>query len=343
MTPAASQMRAEIEEIPSAVARLLETGREQLAAAGAALRAADPVMIATIARGSSDHAAAYLKYAIELVAGVPVASVGPSISSVFGRALRLKGCAALAISQSGKSPDIVAMAQSARRSGALTLALTNTPGSPLAGAAEISIDLAAGAERSVAATKSFVNSVVAGLLVLGHWQNETSLIAAIEHLPDVLHQAITVDWWPFAAALDGGSSLFVLGRGPTFAIAQEAALKFKETCGIHAEAYSAAEVLHGPARIVGAGFPVLALAAHDTAEAAIAEVADRLAGQGARTSVTSLLVKRAETLPSVRTGHPITDALPLIVSFYGFVERLSRARGFDPDHPPHLSKVTETR
>jgi glucosamine--fructose-6-phosphate aminotransferase (isomerizing) len=337
-----TQMRAEIEEIPAAVARLLDVGRDQLAAAGARLRQADPVMIATIARGSSDHAAAYLKYAIELVAGVPVASVGPSITSIFGRELRLKGCAALAISQSGKSPDIVAMTQSARSASALTLALTNTPGSPLATAAEIAIDLAAGEERSVAATKSFVSSVVAGLMVLAQWQSEVPLEAGLQRLPGALERALAIDWWRFAGALEGAGSLFVLGRGPTFAIAQEAALKFKETCGLHAEAYSAAEVLHGPARIVGAGFPVLALAAHDTADAAIAEVADRLAAQGARTYVTSSLVTRAETLPSVTAGHPIVDALPLIVSFYAFVERLSRQRGLDPDHPPHLSKVTET-
>lgn len=342
MTAPSSQMRAEIEEIPAAVARLLATGEDSLAAAGAALRERDPVMIATVARGSSDHAAAYLKYAIELVAGVPVASVGPSITSIFGRELRLKGCAAIAISQSGKSPDIVSMTQSAQRSGALTLALTNTPRSPLAEAAELALDLAAGPERSVAATKSFVSSVVAGLMVLAHWQSEHSLAAAIARLPAALEQAIAIDWSRFAGALETASSLFVLGRGPTFAIAQEAALKFKETCGLHAEAYSAAEVLHGPARIVGPGFPVLALAAPDTAETAIAEVADRLAGQGARTYATSSLVARAERLPSVTTGHPITDALPLIVSFYGFVEQLARTRGFDPDHPPHLSKVTET-
>ncbi len=143
-------------------------------------------------------------------------------------------------------------------------------------------------------------------------------------------------------ALQPHQSLFVLGRGPAFAIAQEAALKFKETCGIHAEAYSAAEVLHGPARIVEAGFTLLAFAARDAAETSVAEVADHLADQGARVFATTDRAGRAKILPVARTGHPITDALPLIASFYGFVELLSRSRGFDPDHPPHLSKVTET-
>jgi glucosamine--fructose-6-phosphate aminotransferase (isomerizing) len=299
-------------------------------------------MVATIARGSSDHAAAFLKYAIELTAGVPVASIGPSIMSIYGRELRLDGCAAISISQSGKSPDIVAMAQSARRNGALSIALTNTAGSPLAESADISIDLAAGKEQSVAATKSFVSSVVAGLAILSHWTEHDGLKAALGKLPEALGRAVTVDWTPVIAALKGHDSLYVLGRGPALAIAQEAALKFKETCGIHAEAYSAAEVLHGPARIVEAGFPVLALAARDASEAGVAEIADRLARQGATAFATTDRVTVAQRMPFVETGHGITDALVLIASFYGFVEMLSRHRGFDPDRPPHLKKVTET-
>ncbi len=262
--------------------------------------------------------------------------------SIYGRELRFKGAAAIAISQSGKSPDIVAMTQSARRNGALTLALTNTPGSPLAAAADVALDLMAGAERSVAATKSFVSSVAAGLGIVGHWRGDAGLLAALDRLPEALEQAIGLDWSPLMEALQPHQSLFVLGRGPAFAIAQEAALKFKETCGIHAEAYSAAEVLHGPARIVEAGFTLLAFAARDAAETSVAEVADHLADQGARVFATTDRARRAKILPVARTGHPITDALPLIASFYGFVELLSRSRGFDPDHPPHLSKVTET-
>ena len=136
--------------------------------------------------------------------------------------------------------------------------------------------------------------------------------------------------------------MFVLGRGPALAIAAEAALKFKETCALHAEAYSAAEVLHGPARIVEDGFPVLAFTAGDAAEDSVVEVVDRLAGQGARAFVTSLRSSAATALPVAGTGEPITTALALIVSFYAFVEELSRRRGFDPDRPPHLKKVTET-
>ena len=338
----ATFMRMEIDEIPDAAQRLLDTSGASLSEAGERLKRLQPVMVATIARGSSDHAAAFLKYAIELTAGVPVASIGPSIMSIYGRELRLDGCAAISISQSGKSPDIVAMAQSARRNGALGIALTNTAGSPLAESADIAVDLAAGKEQSVAATKSYVSSVVAGLAILAHWTGDESLSAALTRLPQALARAVTVDWTPLLAALKDRNSLYVLGRGPALAIAQEAALKFKETCGIHAEAYSAAEVLHGPARIVEAGFPVLALAARDASEAGVAEIADRLANQGATAFATTDRVAVARRMPFVETGHGLTDALVLIASFYGFVEMLSRQRGFDPDHPPHLKKVTET-
>ncbi|MBK8083117.1 MAG: SIS domain-containing protein [Devosia sp.] len=335
-------MRREVEEIPAAVARLLAAGRDDFVAGGAALRAADPVAIVTIARGSSDHAASFLKYAVELLAGIPVASVGPSIVSIYGRELKLARTAAFAVSQSGRSPDIVAMAESARRNGALTFALTNTPDSPLAAAADRAIALRAGEEKSVAATKTFVASVVAGLALIGHWLGDEALLAALDSLPQLLEQAVGCDWQPLLGALDQHQSLYVLGRGPALAIASEAALKFKETCGLHAEAYSAAEVLHGPARIVERHFPVLVLAARDAAEASVAEVAERLAGQGARVFITSVNARAAERLPFAAAGHPITDALALIVSFYGLVEALSRRRGFDPDRPPYLKKVTET-
>ncbi len=224
----------------------------------------------------------------------------------------------------------------------MSLALTNTTPSPLGEAAEIAIDLAAGKEQSVAATKSFVNSVVAGTAILAHWQNDEPLIAALAGLPKALSRAVVLDWTPVGATLKDARSAYVIGRGPALAIAQEAALKLKETCGLHAEAYSAAEVLHGPARIVENGFPVLALAVPDAAEAGVAEIADRLAGQGATAFATTSRAARATALPVVATGHPITDAIALVAAFYGFVEMLSRRRGFDPDHPPHLKKVTET-
>jgi glucosamine--fructose-6-phosphate aminotransferase (isomerizing) len=342
MTTEKTFMRQEIEEIPVAVQRFLDGSRTRLAEAGASLRDYEPVMIATIARGSSDHAAAYLKYATELTAGVPVASIGPSIMSIYGRELKLERCASITISQSGKSPDIVGMAQSARRNGALSFAITNTMGSPLDDAADFTIDLQAGLEKSVAATKTFVSSVVAGLSLLGHWQQDEALLAAIDNLPQVLAKAVACDWSALVAALDGHQSLYVLGRGPSAAIASEAALKFKETCGIHAEAYSSAEVAHGPKAIVKAGFPVLALAARDAAEPSLIASVQTLIGQGGFAYITSATPGSATALPFAASGHPITDPLALVVSFYGFIEALARHRGFNPDQPPNLKKVTET-
>ncbi|MEZ5912705.1 MAG: SIS domain-containing protein [Paracoccaceae bacterium] len=336
-----TQMGREVQEIPDAVARLLD-GRGAIAAAATALRGADPVFLATIARGSSDHAATFLQYASALLLGVPVASLAPSVASVFGVTPRLARAGCMAISQSGQSPDIVAMTAAARRTGALTLALTNDLGSPLAAAADHAIDICAGPERSVAATKTFVTSAVAALAVLAEWAGDDRLQAALAVLPDALRVAASCDWPEFRQALAGRNSLYVLGRGPGLAISNEAALKFKETCQIHAESYSSAEVLHGPVSIVEPGFPVLALANRDAAESALVSVADNLADRGAAVFATSALAGRARRIDFVPTGHGLTDPLSLVVSFYAMVERLAVERGVNPDAPRHLKKVTET-
>ncbi len=337
-----THMRREIEEIPEAVARLLDRSGPALVEAGRGISARDPHFVVTVARGSSDHAATFMKYAVELTAGLAVASVGPSVASIYGARLRLEGSACLAISQSGKSPDIVAMVESARRRGALTVALTNTAGSPLALASDHAIDILAGPERSVAATKSFVNSAVAGLALMAHCTGDGPLLAALRELPEHFRKAVRCDWTVLADALEGQNSMFVLGRGPSLAIAAEAALKFKETCAYHAEAYSGAEVMHGPMAMVVPGFPVLALAARDAAEPSLAAAADTLSAKGAAAFATSALASVARQLPHAATGHPLTDPLTLIVSLYAFVEAFARRRGRDPDAPPNLKKVTET-
>jgi glucosamine--fructose-6-phosphate aminotransferase (isomerizing) len=337
-----THMRREIAEIPDAVARLLDGSKEALTEAGRGVRERNPGFLVTVARGSSDHAASFMKYAVELTAGIAVASIGPSIASIYGAKLKLAGSACLAISQSGKSPDIVAMAQSARDAGALTIALTNTADSPLARASDHAIDILAGPERSVAATKTFVNSAVAGLALMAHCTGDDALLAALGRLPGHFRKAVECDWMEISAALTGQNSLFILGRGPSFAIASEAALKFKETCAMHAEAYSAAEVMHGPLALVGPSFPVLALAARDASEPSMAKAADGLSGKGAAVFITSGLAAKAKKIPHVDTGHPLTDPLALIVSFYGFVEAFARHRGLNPDEPPNLRKVTET-
>ena len=343
MADAITHMQAEVAEIPAAAARFLDGSRDQVAAAAAAMRGIDPGLVVTVARGSSDHAATYLKYAVELVAGIPVASVGPSVASVYGRRLRLGGAVCLGISQSGQSPDIVEMMRSAGAGGALTVAITNVAGSPMAAASDHALPLQAGPERSVAATKSFVTSVLAALALLAEWREDEGLRAAVAALPDQFAQALACDWAPLSDRLVRANSAFVLGRGPGFAIANEMALKFKETSAIHAESYSAAEVLHGPAALVQAHFPVLALGVDDAALPQVIATAERLAGQGADVFLTHGGAGAGVTaLPAVAGVHPLTAPLVVAVSFYRFIEALARRRGFNPDTPPHLRKVTET-
>ncbi|MBT9246850.1 SIS domain-containing protein [Gemmobacter fulvus] len=337
-----SHMAREVAEIPEAAARFLDRSRIAVVAAAAALKRKDPSLIATVARGSSDHAATYLKYAIELQAGVPVASVGPSIASIYQRPLKLGAAACIGISQSGRSPDIVEMMRAAGEGGALSIAITNFADSPMALASAQCLPLQAGEEKSVAATKTFVTSVLAGLSLLAEWREDAALQAAVAALPEAFAKAIALDWSPLSARLSRASSAFVLGRGPGFAIANEAALKFKETCGIHAESYSAAEVLHGPSAIVQANFPVLALGIEDAALPQLVATAERLAAQGADVFLTGAEVAGAITLPSVSGLHPMVAPLVTIAGFYAFIEGLARRRGFDPDTPPHLRKVTET-
>ena len=337
-----THMAREVAEIPQAAARFLDLTTGAVKAAAAEMQALDPNLVVTVARGSSDHAATYMKYAIELLAGVPVASVGPSVASIYGRALRLNGAVCLGVSQSGQSPDIVEMMRAGRKGGAVSIAITNVADSPMGRASTHCLPLQAGTEHSVAATKTFVVSVMAGLSLLAEWRQDNDLRRALAELPDALAMALQLDWSPLAARLSRAGSAYVLGRGPAFAIANECALKFKETCGLHAEAYSAAEVLHGPAAIVQAQFPVLALGVEDAALPHVVSTAERLAAQGADVFLTGAAATGATQLPSVPGLHPLVAPLVLSVAFYNFVEGLARRRGFDPDTPPHLRKVTET-
>ncbi len=338
----ATHMRREILEIPGAVDRLLCECAPAIKATAAAIARLDPPYFSTVARGSSDHAATYFKYVTELMTGLPVASIGPSVASIYGTRLRLAGSVCLSISQSGKSPDIVELARSAGESGALTLAVTNHGDSDLAQISHHTLELHAGPELSVAATKTFVNSAVCGVWLIAELVGDDALLDAIRDLPARLEDAVTLDWTAIAEVLEARNSLFCLGRGPSYAISNEAALKFKETCQLHAESYSSAEVLHGPVSIVDSGFPVIALTAADKAEAALVRVADELAGKGAKVFATSDKAQVAHALPVARTGHPLTDPLTLIASFYAMVEQVAVKRGIDPDHPRHLKKVTET-
>lgn len=339
--PEITQMRREIEEIPEVVERLLREGEDAISRSAREIRDISPTFLLSVARGSSDHACTYLKYASELLLGLPMASVGPSVASVYGAELRAAGAMCISVSQSGKSPDIVQMTQSLSSAGAYSVAITNNPDAPLAAAAHATLPIHAGAELSVAATKTFVTSLITGLWLIAEMREDRKLVSAIRALPEYLDAATRCDWSEAAAAICE-TSVYTLGRGPSWAISNEASLKFKETCQIHAESYSSAEVLHGPVSIVDTGFPVIAFAAKDAAEAGLAEVADALAEKGAKVFATTDRVAAAHPLETVRTDHWITDPVAMIVAFYAMVEAVAVARGIDPDAPRHLSKVTET-
>ncbi|MEP5087818.1 MAG: SIS domain-containing protein, partial [Paracoccaceae bacterium] len=222
------------------------------------------------------------------------------------------------------------------------IAMTNDASSPLAQVCDHTLNLHAGPELSVAATKTFVTSAVTAIWLLAEWSGDAELQAAINGLPGAVERAVKEDWPDVFAAIGARNSLFCLGRGPASAISNEAALKFKETCQLHAESYSSAEVLHGPVSIVDTGFPVIALTAQDAAEEVLVQVSDEIAAKGATVFVTSDKTKTANQLPAVRTGHSLTDPIALIASFYAMVETIAVSRGINPDAPRHLNKVTET-
>ena len=234
------------------------------------------------------------------------------------------------------------MVQSAKEGGALTLAITNNDASQLAHTSHHVLDIQAGLEQSVAATKTFVTSIVSGLILLARWARDDGLLRAIQELPDQCAQAISCDWSEFADRMKTENSLYVLGRGPSFAIAKEVALKFKETCQIHGEAFSSAEVLHGPVSIVGQQYPVLALIARDQSETSITELVEEIAHRGGDVFATAQSLSGTQSLSFIPTEHPLTDPLTLVVSFYAFIEKLAQIRGLNPDEPRGLRKVTET-
>jgi glucosamine--fructose-6-phosphate aminotransferase (isomerizing) len=311
---------------------------------GRRLRDLDPRLVMTCARGSSDHAATFAKYLIETRIRIPVSSFAPSTSSLYDTRWRhLERTLFLSISQSGRSPDLTISARAAKEAGALVVAVVNDPTSPLSELAEVTVPILAGSERSVAATKSFIGSLLAILGLVSSWTDEDDLHSALASAPMVLRNAWALDWSAALDAMSCANNVFVIGRGLSLAIAQEAALKLKETCGVHAEAFSAAEVRHGPMALVGPGFPVLMLVGDNAGREEFQALARDFIDRGARVIVAGAEQPGALNLPSPTGHNPAISSLALIQSFYRFAATLSLSRERDPDHPPHLSKVTLTR
>lgn len=342
-SPTDSQMFNEATEAPHRVADFLAKRSQALDPIIGAVRDYAPKFVVTCARGSSDHAATYAKYLIEKTLGLPVVSHAPSMSSVFERSLRHEGALFLAISQSGGSPDLVKSAEMARAGGALTIALVNQQNSKLADACAHVLPLMAGPEISVAATKSYIASLVATASIVAGICGDDQIAEGLEKLPDALNVAAALDWSSAVETLQTAQNFYVVGRGLGFGVAQESALKFKETCGLHAEAFSAAEVKHGPMALVKPGFPLLMYAPSSAANKSFAEAAEQAVSAGAMVLSAGVDIKgAAAVLPTVKGVHPALMPITLIQSFYPMVNALAFARGYNPDKPPQLRKVTET-
>jgi glutamine---fructose-6-phosphate transaminase (isomerizing) len=337
-----SLMLAEALASPDAVARFLAADAPAWTAIGARLRAADPPAAVTVARGSSDHAASYLAYLLTARLGRPVASLSPSLVTLHHAPLRVQGLLAVALSQSGQSPDIIETLRALRGAGAIAAAFVNDTASPLAEVASWCFGLHAGPERAVAATKSYLVSLAAAARLVGNWQGDASFLAGLAALPDHLARAAGVDWSAAIPLLATAGRAIVVSRGLGLAIAAEAALKLKETCGLHAEAFSGAELRHGPMALMGPGETVLVLAMRGPALAGLVSLAAELRARDATVVLAAPEEVGERDVTLTITSDPDLDPLAAVQSFYPFTAALAEARGMNPDAPPHLSKVTRT-
>ncbi|HVC02297.1 MAG TPA: SIS domain-containing protein [Steroidobacteraceae bacterium] len=338
----ATRMFREAAEAADCVRTQIEGNAALQARLGARLRGLRPRALVTCARGSSDHAATFARYLAETRLGLLSSSISPSVSSVYGVRQDLGGCLFLAFSQSGRSPDLIAAAESAARAGAVVVALVNDPDSPLARAASEVLPLHAFPETGVAATKSYIAMLAASLQLIAAWSGDAALGASIHAAPALLERAWALDWSAGLEPLAGAEHLLVVGRGLGLSIAQEAALKLKETCGLHAEAFSGAELRHGPMALVGPTVPVFAFLQDDATRAGLERLARDLLATGVPLILAGGALDGALNLPSLVCEPQLAPMLQAL-SFYRLANALAAARGLDPDAPPGLAKVTETR
>jgi glutamine---fructose-6-phosphate transaminase (isomerizing) len=343
MTITGGRLAEEIREAPEAVRRQEENLAGPAGALAARLQRRPPQVAVTCARGSSAHAATFAKHLIERYLGIPVAAAAPNVASVYGRQLNLKDQLFLAISQSGRSDDLIEMTAAAKRSGAITAAILNDVASPLAAHCDLVLSMDAGPELSVAATKTFVATLAALLRLTAAWTGSAKLEAAVSRLPDRLAAAGDLDWSGAVSALASAASLVTIGRGPTLAIAREAALKLKEICNLHAEAFSGAEFLHGPVALVSSRYPILMFMPTDEGIKGMQRLAADLRSKNAALFTAEPDAATKGVLPAVASDQPETDAICLVQSFYIMAVQLAAKLGMDASKPRHLNKITRTR
>jgi len=333
-----SAMAREIREIPTAAERLLAE-QDAVTAVANRIRQADPRVVVISGRGSSGNAGTFLRYLFEAQAGLLVSTSAPSVMTTYGQSIDMRNAVFIVISQSGRSPDLVMGAQSARKNGALTIALVNDVTSPVASACELTLPIGAGLERSVAATKSVALSMMIGAQLVASLTANRALMEKIRQLPQRFGDALGCDWSVWSSSLAAARAGFVIGRGFGLGSAREIGLKIVETVRLPTLSYSAAEVRHGPLSCATADTPFLVLRQTDGSSAMVdALIADL--------RVRNLNVFSAGgpggTLPWIGNDDPICDAITMLLPAYAAVEQAARDRGFDPDRPPNLSKITET-
>lgn len=326
-------MEQEAKQAPAVIENQLKANRSLAELIGAKLREFQPKSVMIIGRGSSDHAGVFGKYLIEVEAGVPVSSAAPSVASVYGKTLKLDSTLVIVISQSGRSPDIIAQAQMAKDAGAYCVALVNDETSPLREIVDEVLPLKAGAEISVAATKSYLATLSALLQLTAYWTENQELVAALETLPAALEAMIASEPQLTPESIEGVKNLVVLARGLGFAVSKEMALKLKEVSSIHAEAFSSAEFLHGPVTLVEQGLAILNCHVSDESDKSHQEQIDEVTSRGADL----VHIRQIDT-----TIHPRIAPLVVLQRFYLDVAKVAVTRGFNPDEPKGLKKVTRT-
>lgn len=341
-----SHLEREIFEQPDVLQALLESSEPKRVAD--TLRTADCPFIVTLARGSSDNAVTFFGYLTGKYLGLPVASLPPSLLTVYGSGIRVENALAVAVSQSGRSEDVRLSLEALEAAGALSVAITNDADSPLAGAADHHLDQGAGEEQAVAATKTFTSQMMLLALLVAYWSGDKELLSGLQAVPGAMRKLLAEREAVNHAALrlTHATDAYVLGRGYSFGTAQEVALKLKETSYMGTQAYSSAEFQHGPIAAISPREPVILLALSDATLQSNSEVAARLVELQADLTVASsdrsLLAGAHAPVPLPPGLDPVTESFLLVLAGQLLALNLAVARGHDPDRPRNISKVTRT-
>ncbi len=326
-------MEKEAAQTPNVIEKQIIANQPLVEKIGHKLRDMAPKVVMMIGRGSSDHAGVFGKYLIEIEAGVPVSSAAPSVASVYSKTLKLEGAVVIVISQSGRSPDILAQAKMAKEAGAYCIALVNDEASPLQDIVDDFVPLKAGDEISVAATKSYLATLSALVHIVANWTQNESLLQGLKELPSALDAMIDSPTQLQPTEFANIKNMVVLARGLGFSISKEMALKLKEVCAIHAESFSSAEFLHGPVTLVEQGLVILDCSVDDETK------------ESHQQQIAEVKKRGAHVISLNQNGinvHPRLAPFLVLQRFYLDVAKVALSRGFNPDEPKGLKKVTRT-